>query len=46
MRHGEHFKKGKHEYMNDHINGVDWHIPKKGDVLDENGNWKDDADED
>ena len=46
MGHGEKFKENGHEYMEDYINGTNWHIPEKGDVLDKNGNWKDDADND
>lgn len=35
--------KGEEDYLDDWVNGADWHIPK-GDAIDEKGNWTDDAD--
>ena len=40
--HGSHYEENGEEYMDDHINGVDWHTPSDEDVLNEDGSWKDD----
>ena len=45
MAHGDRYKDSRgNEFMDDHINGVDWHIPKGGDAIGENGEWLDDED--
>jgi len=27
--HGSHFHDGGNEFMDDHVNGVDWHVPDR-----------------
>lgn len=33
------------EYMDDHINGVDWHLPdRSSSIINEDGSWNDEPD--
>ena len=34
-QHGYHYEENGETYMVDHINGVDWHVPKERDPEDE-----------
>jgi len=46
MEHGEHYIEDGKEYMNDHINGVDWHVPNKTELaVNEDGSWNDEEKE-
>jgi uncharacterized protein (UPF0128 family) len=42
MKHGEHYEENGQEYMDDHINGVDWHIPDNSEpIINDDGSWND-----
>jgi len=34
-QHGDRYQEGGEEYMVDHLNGVDWHVPRERDPEDE-----------
>lgn len=47
MRHGEHYEENGKEYINDHINGVDWHVPDRNEpITNDDGSWNDEPRED